>query len=99
MSIRLPTFNLLIDPLINCLLSPCTWLIKINKCRFQQDRQIRAHDRNFCQKFCLWDYTPCQRRERSYHRVADKLSDEMEIVSLLKKIREMHGMLKYSGKS
>ena len=29
--------------------------------------------------------------------MSDKLAEELEIVSLLKKIREMYGMLKYAG--
>ena len=44
---------------------------------------------------CLKDYTPCQKRQRSYDKASEKLNDELEVSTILQKIRDIHGMTHY----
>lgn len=47
-------------------------------------------------KTSFWfDYTTCQKRQRSYEKAQQKITDELEISNLLKKMRDLNGMISF----
>ena len=103
---------MILDPIINCLTGPLTYLVKVCACRLTNERLKKIKGQRNPRKaseesssdsssppLCVCDYTPCQRRERSFGRVEEKLQEELEVVGLIKKIREMHGMLQHTALS
>ena len=96
--INISTFYLLLDPIFNCLLWPLTTIVKVCKCRFHKPSSSPASVGSArCHTCCAWDYTPCQRRQRAFEKVEERLSEELEIVGLLSKVRKFEAMLKYVG--
>ena len=73
---------MLFDPIVNFILMP----LKIISCQ-------KGSRRGKIFQACFKDYTPCQKRERTIHKVEEKLGKELEITHLLKKLRDIYGML------
>lgn len=89
--IKISSFDVLLDPVFNFFCRPvtnCLWNCLIRGCKQQTSKKPMG-----C--WYLRDYLPCEKREKAYDKVVDRLTDELEITNILNMLRDLKGITEF----